>query len=235
MAVLRSMEQAVYSPQHVGHFALASRWYCHFTSPIRRYPDLTIHRLIDRYLAGELGKKKRPDAMGVPDERAVTEVGDHCSFTERRAADAEREAKTVKVLELLSDRIGEAFDGVVTGVTNVGVFVQLIRYGVDGLIRFNDLPDDWWDIDVKQASAVGERTGLRITLGDLVKVDVVSVNVPARQLDLSLAEPPRRSAKQPKEETPPKRGRHAKRKGKSKSGKRAEKKTHRKGSRRKQR
>ncbi len=192
MAILRSMEQAVYSPATVGHFALASRNYCHFTSPIRRYPDLTVHRLLDRYADGRLAKGVQPAAAGIPDAESAGKIGDHCSFTERRAEGAEREAKTVKVLELLSGRIGESFDGVVTGVANVGIFVQCIRYGVEGLIRFGDLPDDWWDIDARTGSAVGERSGLRITIGDPVTVEILAVNVPARQLDLALVRRARR-------------------------------------------
>ncbi len=190
MAVLRSMEQAVYSPRSVGHFALASRHYCHFTSPIRRYPDLTVHRLLERYLDGRLDKGVHPSAAGIPSFENLVQLGDHCSFTERRAADAEREARTVKVLELLSNHVNETFDGVVTGVTNVGVFVRSIRYGVEGLIRFADLPDDWWDIDARTGSAVGQRTGRRISLGDLVTARIVNVNIPARQLDLALVGQP---------------------------------------------
>ncbi|MBN1342745.1 MAG: ribonuclease R [Phycisphaerae bacterium] len=191
MAILRSMEAATYSPQRTGHFALASHNYCHFTSPIRRYPDLTVHRLFDLYVAGRLEKGTTPAAAGIPDEKRLSELGSQCSVTERRAEAAEREARMVKVLELLSERIGERFDGVVTGVANVGVFVQCIKYGVDGLIRFGDLRDDWWDVDVRSGSAVGERTGMRITIGDLLQVEVIAVNVPARELDLALVRRPK--------------------------------------------
>jgi len=190
MAVLRSMEQAVYSPRNVGHFALASRQYCHFTSPIRRYPDLTVHRLLQRDLEGRLTPGRHPASAGVPDVESLIQLGDHCSFTERRAADAEREAKTVKVLELLSGRIGETFEGVVTGVAEVGVFVRCLRYGVEGLIRFKDLPDDWWQVEPRLGRAIGRRTGRRIGLGDVVRVEIVHVNVPGRQLDLALADRP---------------------------------------------
>ncbi len=230
MVVLRSMEPATYSPQTIGHFALASQCYCHFTSPIRRYPDLTVHRLLERHLTGELTEGAVPAAAGVPDAGQLTELGAQCSFTERRAEHAEREAKTVKVLELLSDHIGEAFDGVVTGVTNVGVFVQLIHYGVDGLIRFGDLPDDWWDIDARSGSAIGERSGMRITLGDLLKVEVVAVNVPARQLDLALVELPGRGSKRKGESDDA--SRPSKGKGEGKTGRKAETRAARKSTRR---
>jgi ribonuclease R len=215
MAVLRSMSQAIYSPRNVGHFALASEDYCHFTSPIRRYPDLTVHRLLERYLDGRLVKSKHPAAAGVADFDSVTKLGQQCSFTERRAADAEREARTVKVLELLSNHIGKSFDGVVTGVTNVGVFVRSLRYGVEGLIRFADLPDDWWDIDSRTGSAVGQRTGRRISLGDLVTAQIVKVNIPARQMDLALAGQVR---KETKKAPPPAQQPRAKGGGKPKSG-----------------
>ena len=214
MAILRSMEPAVYSPQRVGHFALASRTYCHFTSPIRRYPDLVVHRLLERYLKGGLKRSASPAAAGIPDDKQLTGLGEHCSFTERRAEGAEREAKTVKVLELLSERIGERFEGVVTGVANVGVFVQCVQYGVDGLIRFGDLPDDWWEIDARSGSAVGERSGLRITLGDVVEVAIIAVNVPARQMDLALARHPRAEA--PREAEPARPSDRGKTKGKTK-------------------
>lgn len=178
LSVLRSMQQAVYSPEKVGHFALGSEHYLHFTSPIRRYPDLAVHRLLDEHIRGR--KPSRDDG----DADQVAALGEHCSFTERRAEDAEKELTQVKVLEMLSTRGDEAYDGVVTGVTTFGVFVQIRRFLIDGLVRFEDLLDDWWEVDSKAGLAVGERTGRRIRVGDPVTVRIARVNVPSRQLDL---------------------------------------------------
>jgi ribonuclease R len=180
------MQQAVYSPQRVGHYALASEHYTHFTSPIRRYPDLTVHRLLDMYLHGRLRKGGRP--AGVPSFDDLVELGQRCSATERRAEEAERELRTIKVLEYLRDRLGEIVGGVVSGVTQFGVFVQIERFGAEGLVHLENLPDDWWHFSRQHGCLVGERSGTRIAIGDAVRVQIASVDVGARKLDLVLAE-----------------------------------------------
>ncbi len=181
LAVLRSFEKAQYSPLHIGHYALASNLYCHFTSPIRRYADLTVHRILDYYL------RNRLDTM---DQRQdLTETGKHISFTEQRAEDAERELKTVLILQMLNKHVGDELDCVVTGVTNFGVFAQSRKFGIEGLIRLEDLGPDEWKFIPKTQCLVGLRTGFGIGLGMAVKVRIVSVNVPARQLNIAPVEP----------------------------------------------
>jgi len=133
LAVLKSLTRAEYSPRPVGHYALASEHYAHFTSPIRRYADLTIHRLLQQYLSAP--PSRRPHFDGAPSNDELVEVGRHISFTERRADDAEKELRKVKILELLEKQIGEDFPGVVTGIANFGIFVQLRTWLIEGLIH----------------------------------------------------------------------------------------------------
>jgi ribonuclease R len=184
LAVLRSFEKAQYAPLHIGHYALASTHYCHFTSPIRRYADLLVHRVLEYYL------QKRPDsARDVSAGLDLTEIGKHITFTEQRAEGAEKELTTVLILQMLSKKIGEKLDCVVTGLTSFGVFVQSRKFGIEGLIRMGDLGQDYWKYNTKAQCIDGEHSGCCIRLGQAIKVRIVSVNVPARQLNVCPIEP----------------------------------------------
>jgi ribonuclease R len=183
LALLRSFEKAQYAPLHIGHYALASTHYCHFTSPIRRYADLLVHRVLEFYLQNRTDSAR--DISAGPD---LTEVGKHITFTEQRADDAEKELTTVLILQMLSKKIGQELDCVVTGLTSFGVFVQCQKFGIEGLIRMADLGQDYWKYNERSQSIVGENSGCNIRLGQAIKVRIVSVNVPARQLNVAPAE-----------------------------------------------
>ena len=180
LVVLRSFEKAQYSPLHIGHFALASTHYCHFTSPIRRYADLIVHRVLESYLQKNLDSSDR--------KYDLTEIGKHITFTEQRAEDAEKELQTILILQMLSSHIGDELDCVVTGITSFGVFVQSRKFGIEGLIRMDDLGADVWKFNQRAQCIVGQRSGASVHLGRPIKVRIVSVNIPARQLNVSPAE-----------------------------------------------
>jgi len=186
LVVLRSLEKAQYAPLKIGHYALASSQYCHFTSPIRRYADLLIHRVLQSYLDHAADSKLSKISLGDAD---TSEIGKHITFTEQRATDAERELNTVLILQLLSRHIGDEFDGVVTGLATFGVFVQSRKFGVEALIRMAELGDDKWKFNPKTQSIVALRSGCSIRLGRPMKVRITGVNVPARQLNAVPAEP----------------------------------------------
>jgi ribonuclease R len=210
IVVLRSMERAQYSPLHVGHYALASELYGHFTSPIRRYADLLVHRALDCCLRGDV-----KSAEGwILDTQQLTEIGKHITFTEERADDAERELKTVLILQMLADKVGEELDCVVTGLTNFGVFVQSRKLGIEGLVQLADLGPDQWQYHPKAGCVIGRHSGKLVCLGQPMKVRIVSVNVAARQLNVSpvvaVLEPgvhPRKE--QPRSSAKGKRAKHA--------------------------
>jgi ribonuclease R len=178
LAILKTFQQAEYSPMHIGHFALASDNYAHFTSPIRRYPDLRIHRLIEAYCRGTL-----PDGP-LENTADLVELGEHCSTASRRAESAETELREVLVLQLLAGKVGATFDGVITGVANFGIFVQWPKYLTEGLIRLEDLGDDWWEVDSKTGRVRGEHTGKTYRLGERLEVQITAVDVARRQLNL---------------------------------------------------
>lgn len=208
LAILKSLTRAEYSPRVLGHYALASEHYCHFTSPIRRYADLTIHRLLDDYLKarGDVkrrgGKKKKIVLADEPTLEELTDLGRHISFTERRAEDAERELRQVKILTLLSQRLGEEFRGVIAGIANFGIFIQIQTYLIDGLIRYEHLMDDWWDVDERAGVVRGQRTGTRLGIGDVVQVVVARVDLPRRELDLRIVQLPNGQAPTATSKTP---------------------------------
>ena len=176
-AALRSMQKAVYAPDDEGHFALASPCYCHFTSPIRRYPDLTVHRLLD-----VIFRQKRP--RGNFDELSL--MGDHCSQREQRAEQAERELTKVKLLHHMSTRIGEELDAVITGVQDFGLFAQGISLPAEGLIHVSSLQEDYYRYDKATHSLSGYRSGNMYRLGDLIRIAVVRVDIERRELDFRL-------------------------------------------------
>ena len=176
-ATLRSMQRAIYSPEDEGHYALASDCYCHFTSPIRRYPDLTVHRLIDM-----LNRGKKPEQR--MDQLFVD--GDHCSEREQRAAEAERELKKVKLLLYMSDKIGLELDGVITGVENFGLFITGTEIPAEGFVHISSLTDDYYRYDRAGHIIAGHRSGNSYRLGDTVRVSVAGVNVDTRELNFRL-------------------------------------------------
>lgn len=181
-ALLRSLKQANYTPEEIGHYALASKDYCHFTSPIRRYPDLVSHRQILDLIRG-----KRP----LSNFDDLVEIGEDCTRTERRAAAAERELVKLKILIYLQHHVGEVFEAIITGVEDYGFYAQLVLWPVDGLTRIENLgTDSLWYYEEASRSLIAKRGGKRFRLGDRVRLRVIDVDVARRDLLLAPAELP---------------------------------------------
>lgn len=177
MVLLRSLAQAVYSPHNIGHFGLALESYAHFTSPIRRYPDLLVHRAIRHVIRG--GHHK--DFLYSP--MHMDSLGNHCSMTERRADEATRDAVAWLKADYMKDRIGEEFSGIITGVTPFGLFVQLEGLFIEGLVHVTSLPNDYYIHDPSGHRMVGERSGQVYRLTDTIRVRVTNVNLDERKID----------------------------------------------------
>ena len=175
--MLRSMMAAEYRPDNAGHFGLALDAYAHFTSPIRRYPDLIVHRAIKHVLS-----KQPIEAFGYTEDQLVT-LGEHCSMTDRRAEEATREATMTLKCRFMADRLGETFNGVISGVTSFGLFVELDELFVDGLIHITNLEQDFFHFDAVGHRLVGERTGKEYRLTDRIRVRLAQVNVDDGKID----------------------------------------------------
>jgi ribonuclease R len=218
-AVLRTLTKAEYSPADVGHYALASDAYAHFTSPIRRYADLTVHRALSAYLRQTDNGRNRPRndrdrgrlgralaelgrAHGILDEDELVEIGRHCSRQEVNAEGAESSLRNFLVLQLLTQHMGEAFPGIVTNVSNTGVFVQLEKYLIDGMIKAEDLPtgvpangargpvrSGRWSVDQRSGALVNAASGRSFSIGDRVNVTIASIDLALRKMDLVVTDP----------------------------------------------
>ncbi|MED0702493.1 MAG: ribonuclease R [Bacillaceae bacterium] len=179
--MLRSMKQAKYHPESVGHFGLSTEFYTHFTSPIRRYPDLIVHRLIRKYLLeGKIDEKTQMKWASI-----LPEIAEHSSNMERRAVDAERETDDLKKAEFMLDKIGEEFDGIISSVTNFGMFVELPNT-VEGLVHVSYMTDDYYHYDERHYAMIGERTGNVYRIGDEITVRVVNVDKEERSIDFEI-------------------------------------------------
>lgn len=176
--MLRSLQQAIYSPENIGHFGLAYEAYTHFTSPIRRYPDLLVHRAIKAALNGNVYSPSGGDWH---------ELGKHCSMTERRADEATRDVESWLKCFYIQDQIGECFDGVISAVTAFGLFVALDQIYVEGLVHISELPSDYFHFDNVKHMLYGERSGKKYRLGDRLQVKLVRVDLETRKIDFILA------------------------------------------------
>lgn len=181
-ALLRSMKQARYGPVNIGHFGLASDEYTHFTSPIRRYPDLWVHRVLTGFLENQI-----TDAQLHRWRAIVSDIGEIASVREREAMDVERDSVQLKQTQYMAQRIGEVYGAVISGVTNFGIFVELPNL-IEGLVRIEDLPKDYWVFDPVHLRLTGQRTGREYQLGHEVTVQVVRVDLSLRRIDFRLME-----------------------------------------------
>lgn len=180
--MLRSLKKAIYSAEKDTHFGLAAEYYTHFTSPIRRYPDLQIHRIIKMFINGELSSnEKRKLKSHLP------EVAEMSSSAEKRADEAERETDDLKKAEFMLDKIGEEFDGVISGVISSGIFVEL-ENTVEGLVRVHSLKDDYYRYDERSYALIGDRTKTMYRIGDTKRVKVIGVDIDSRQVDFEIVE-----------------------------------------------
>jgi ribonuclease R len=205
--MLRTMQKARYDAENLGHFGLAAESYTHFTSPIRRYPDLVVHRTLRESRHGGMTEDRKEELI-----EDLPEVARHTSERERRADDAERELVQWKKVRFMADKVGDEFEGYITGVTAFGMFIELIEHFVEGLVHISTMADDYYRFLERAHILRGENTGREYRLGDKVVVQVLKVDMERRQVDLGLSDVldavrqseanrgPRRSQAEPKRE-----------------------------------
>ena len=181
--LLRSMKQARYSEKNIGHFGLAFEYYAHFTSPIRRYPDLVVHRILKKIIKGRYSENDKEHW-----EKNLPETAAHTSMRERNAMESEREIVDLKKTQFMKDKIGEIYNGIISGVTSFGLFVELEGYFIEGLVHVTNMKDDYYIFMEKEHSLIGEHTNKRHRIGDTIKVKVENVDIERRQIDLMLEE-----------------------------------------------
>ena len=181
--MLKTMQKARYAPENMGHFGLAAASYTHFTSPIRRYPDLIVHRLLRALRRGEIDEARREDL-----DDDLPEIARHTSERERRADEAERELLQWRKVRFMADKVGDQFDGYITGVAAFGVFVELVEHFVEGLVHISSMADDYYRFLENTHTLHGENTHKAYRLGDKVSVQVIRVDLERRQIDLGLTE-----------------------------------------------
>ncbi|SNT13544.1 RNAse R [Anaerovirgula multivorans] len=180
--MLRSLKKARYAPDNLGHFGLAAKYYCHFTSPIRRYPDLAIHRIMKLYLQGKIDEGRLEKLKA-----AVTYIAEQSSTREAVADEAERETEDLKKAEYMAQRVGEVYEGIISGVTSFGIFVELDNT-IEGMVRLSSIVDDYYTYDSEKHMLIGERKKKTFRIGDIAKIQVARVDVKQREIDFNLVE-----------------------------------------------
>ena len=178
--MLRSLQKAKYTHLNMGHFGLAAKYYCHFTSPIRRYPDLIIHRIMKEYIKGQLSDKREEELNDM-----LPEIGRQCSYRERVAEEAERDTEDLKKVEYMKKFEGQEFEAIISNVTSFGMFVELDNT-IEGLIRMSNMEDDYYAFNDKQYCLIGERTRKVYRIGDVIRVVLAKADIAARKIEFTI-------------------------------------------------